>query len=733
MTRDVETGIGNDELPPPEVIHDAYGGAERGDVRKLRSFRLRSRTTRGGAVVVLAAGVWALSRVFSVSCAGDAPCLTLNELAKGAPLPEAVHVFDRFGAPLADVAGPMRIALQEDDIPPRLAAAFVAVEDRRFWKHDGVDYHGAARALVQDISAGGVVEGASTIPMQLVRTVWADRLGNMDKWRRKIIEVRTAPLLVDRLGRDRVLALYLNSIYLGNGVYGVEAASRYYFGVPADSLDLAQIATLVGMTSSPELYEPRRHPRRSLARRNTVLGVLVSAGVATPEEAARVRARPLATAPQPDLPRGRSHLTAAVMREIRDVAPDLAGQPGLRVFTGIDPRIQEAGEDALTRRLSEVAKQAGHMDDTLNALEGGAVALDPHTGAVRAWVGGRDFGVSEFDHVSQAHRQVGSLVKPFIVATALEDGVGILDLVSTLPDSVESGGVDWAPADHVTTPILPLREALIHSSNRAAVNLGRYLGIDAVRQVGRETGIESDIPTLPSSFIGAFESSLLEMTTAYAVFDNGGVRVTPHLVGRIEGPDGTVLWQRTVDDVPEQALDPVTSYVVLDALRGVVDRGTASPLRAWGYSGPAAGKTGTTNDGRDAWFIGMLPDLVAGVWIGYDRPRTILPGASGGSVAAPAWATWMRRVDAELGAPRGEWLPPDGVERVTYDIGTGEVYRDGCTSLMSRHEEAYVRRGRYDVRSCPGSLGDWLSNLWHTFVPKRLAPIIGAPSIRGGG
>jgi len=695
--------------------------------------RLRSGTARAGAVALVAVGVWATARVFSVSCGDDTPCLTVTDLAKGAPLPEAVHVFDRFGAPLADVAGPMRIALQEEDIPPRLAAAFVAVEDRRFWKHDGVDYRGAARALVQDVSAGGVVEGASTIPMQLVRTVWSDRLATMDRWRRKVIEVRTAPLLVQRLGRRRVLALYLNSIYLGNGLYGVEAASRYYFGVPADSLDLAQTATLVGMTRSPELYEPRRHPRRALVRRNTVLGVLVSAGVATPEEAARARARPLGTVTKPDLPRGRSHLTAAVMREIRDVAPDLAGYPGLRVFTGIDPRIQQAGEDALTRRLSQVAKRSGHAGDTLNALEGGAVALDPQTGAVRAWVGGRDFRASEYDHVSQAHRQVGSLVKPFIVAAALEGGLGVLDLVSTLPDSIESGGVDWAPADHVTTPILPLREALIHSSNRAAVNLGLYLGIDAVRQVSRETGIESDIPTLPSSFIGAFEASLLEMTTAYAVFDNGGIRVTPHLVERIEGPDGVVLWQRRDDVAPEQALDPTTSFVVLDALRGVVDRGTGSPLRAWGYAGPAAGKTGTTNGGRDAWFIGLVPDLVAGVWIGYDRPRAILPGASGGTVAAPVWATWMRQVDTKLGTPRGEWLPPDGVERVRYDIGTGEVYRDGCTTLVSRQEEAYVRRGRYDLRSCPGSLGGWLSNLWHTFVPRRLVPIVGAAPTGGGG
>ncbi|MCG6988893.1 MAG: penicillin-binding protein [Gemmatimonadetes bacterium] len=691
--------------------------------------RLDSRRGRAAAVALVALAVWLGGRPFSISCGGSSSCITLSELARGAPLPEAMHLFDRFGEPLASVAGPMRVTLAEDRIPPRLAAAFVAVEDRRFWSHDGVDYEGAARALVRDLAAGHIVEGASTIPMQLVRTVWADRLSTMDRWRRKIIEVRTAPLLVDRLGRRRVLTLYLNSIYLGNGIYGVEAASRYYFGVPADSLDLSQIATLVGMTRAPEVFDPRDHPRRARARRNTVLGVLASAGIATPAEARRATARRLETVPEPEISRERSYLTAAVTREIRQMAPDLAGRPGLRVFTGIDPRIQAAGKKAMERQLARVEGRSRYRD-TLDVLQCGAVALDPYTGVVRAWIGGRDFRDSQYDHVSQAHRQVGSLMKPFIVATALEHGLGILDLVSTLPDSVRSGGVDWAPADHVTTPILPLREALIHSSNRAAVNLGLYLGIDAVRTVGREAGIESPIPTFPSSFIGAFDASLLEMTTAYAAFDNGGLRVAPHLVERIEDADGNVLWRRS-DDVPEQVMDSATSFVILDALRGVVDRGTASSIRAAGYDGPAAGKTGTTNGGQDAWFIGMVPDLVAGVWVGYEQPRPIVPGASGGSVAAPAWARWMEGVDAKLGTPRGEWLPPEGVQRIAYDRNTGEAYGAGCSAGDA--EEAWVRTGQYATRPCPGSLGAWILSLWHAVVPRHHESVVGPSPGAGGG
>lgn len=699
---------------------------------KLAMPRLETFRGRAAAVVLLALAVWLAGRPFSISCRRGESCLTIADLARGAPLPEAMHLFDRFGAPLANVAGPLRVTLPEDRIPPRLAASFVAVEDRRFWSHDGVDYRGVARALVEDLASGHVVEGASTIPMQVVRTVWASRLATMNRWRRKIIEARTAPRLVSRLGRRRVLTLYLNSIYLGNGIYGVEAASRYYFGVPADSLDLAQTATLVGMTRAPEFYDPRHHPGHARARRNTVLGVLASAGVATPQEARRAREQPLETAPEPEISRERSYLTAAVTREVREVAPDLAGRPGLRVFTSIDPRIQAAGDQALERQLARVERRSRHRGH--DVLQGGAVALDPFTGAVRAWIGGRDFHDSQYDHVSQAHRQVGSLLKPFIVVAALEHGRGILDPVSTLPDSLRSGGEEWAPADHVTTPVLPLREALIHSSNRAAVNLGLYVGLDAVRDVARSAGIESPIPKYPSSLIGAFDASLLEMTSAYAAFDNGGIRVTPHLIQRIQDDRGDVLWRRADAGMPEHVMDPATSFVVLDALRGVVDRGTAWPVRASGYDGPAAGKTGTTNGGRDAWFIGMVPDLVAGVWVGYDHPRRIMPGASGGDVAGPAWAFWMKGVDAELGASRGMWSPPDGVEDVVYNRTTGEVYRAGCSSSVADAESAWVRTGQYNVSPCPGTFRAWILKLWHAVAPPQRAPVVGpVPGERGGG
>jgi len=670
-------------------------------------------------------------RAFSVSCEPDVPCVTLAELRHGAPLPEAIHIYDRRGAPLADVAGPRRRALPEDRIPERLAAAWVAVEDRRFWDHDGVDVHGVIRAIIQNVRAGDIEEGASTIPMQLVRTLWAESLSRMGPWRRKVIEARMAPRLVDELGRPRVLALYLNAIYLGDGLHGVEAAARYYFGVPADSLDIAQTATLVGMTRSPERYHPRRHPDRARARRDVVLGVLEDAGVITPGEADAGRREPLRTVPEPTDIYRRSYVTSAVTRMIREVAPDLAGRPGLRVYTTIDPDIQQAGERALRAQLEAIESgRYGRMSpaDSTNPLQGAAVALDPETGAVRAWVGGRDFDHSEFDRVAQSERQVGSLVKPFLVASALESGRRILDLISADTVSVEVRDGVWSPDDHVEDRVLPMREALVRSSNRAAVRLGRALGVDALRDVSRDVGIHATIPGVPSVFIGSFEASLLDMTGAFAAFGNGGFRVDPYLLERIEDPQGRILWERDGVGLREQALPEVTAFVVLDAMRDVVDRGTGWPVRASGYAGPAAGKTGTTNDSRDAWFIGLVPELAAGVWIGYDQPQRIVAGGSGGELAGPAWGAWMQRLADHGDLPVEDWVPPLGVRRVRYDPHTGEAVSDACrTGPASSYDEGYIPMDDYVLGSCPGTFRGLLDRLW-----RALTPFGGPPRRRGG-
>lgn len=691
--------------------------------------------TAAAAAVGMFGGV---SLALSPHCPPDTHCVTMTELRRGEGLPEAIHIFDREGQRLADVAGPLRHVVPADRIPRLMADAFVAVEDRRFWDHDGVDFRGVLRAAFRDAVSRDIEEGASTIPMQLVRTLWAPAFADMSPWRRKLIEARMAPRLVDELGRNQVLALYMNAIYLGDGVYGVGAAARHYFDTSVDSLDLAQVATLVGMTQSPERYQPRRHPDQALQRRNVVLGVLAAQGVVTPREAQAARELPVETVDVPPVQRGRSYFTAAVTREIRRVAPELAGRPGLNVYTTVDRRIQASGEKALHDQLAAIEQgRYGRfrVRDTTQVLQGAAVSLDAATGAIRAWVGGRDFSRSEFDRVSQARRQIGSLVKPFLVATALGQGLGIVDLVASDSLAIPTAqGATWSPADHVNAPALPMREALVRSSNRAAVHLGEAVGLDQVRQVGLSLGLAGPIPQVPSSLIGAFEASLVEMAGAYAPFDNGGYRIEPWLIERIEGPGGEVLWSHQPTP-PRPVLDPATSFVILDALRAVVDRGTAAAVRGTGYQGPAAGKTGTTNDGKDAWFVGMVPGLVSGVWVGFDQPRTIVPGGSGGTLAAPAWGRWMSDVERDGSAPPTVWVPPLDVTRVRYDMTTGEVVDESCRSgPASSYTTGFVRTGQYRVGRCPSHIEQWISGIWHSLFPRRLEPVVGGSgATRPGG
>lgn len=662
----------------------------------------------------------------TVTCGDDPWCPTLDQLKQGVPLPEAIHLYDREGRPFADVAGPLRRAVPAGAMPPLVADAFVAVEDRRFRKHWGIDARGVLRAMGRNVLAGGVEEGGSTIPMQLVRTLWAEQLRDVGRWRRKAIGARMAPELVRVLGRDGVLTAYLDAIYLGNGIHGVSEASRYYFGASLDSLRLSELATLVGMTQAPEHFEPRKHPERARARRDVVLNVLVESELVAREDAERARAREIRVVEAPPAKRGRSYATAAVTREIRRHTPSLAGTPGLHVYTTLDMDAQAKGEEALREQLEAIERgRFGPLRKGADgvALQGAAVAVDPATGAARAWIGGRDFANSEFDRVDQARRPVGSLVKPFIVAAALERGRGIVDPVSADPLEVAQVSADWVPADHVEETALPMREVLIRSSNRAAVLLGFELGLGTMAQVASRLGLAGDVPELPSAYVGAFDASLLEMAVAYAALANGGTRVTPYLIERIENGRGHTLWIRSVPEAPTRVFDARTSFVVLDAMRDVVDRGTGVAARYAGYTGAAAGKTGTTDDVRDAWFVGATPDLVAGVWIGYDMPGPTVRGASGGVLAAPVWGRWM----AGLDPPPVTWPVPPGVTRVQYDRRTGRVVSSQCQAgLADDYLIAYVRDARYVSQPCGSGLRRILNWLWRSVVPSkapRAAPL----------
>ncbi|HEX6938945.1 MAG TPA: PBP1A family penicillin-binding protein [Longimicrobiales bacterium] len=614
--------------------------------------------------------------------------------------PEASRVFAADGSLIADLSPQRRIVVELDEVPALVRDGFVAVEDRRFWQHEGVDLRGVARALWRDLTSLSFREGFSTIPMQLARNVFPEQLPRAKKLRRKICEIRLASQIEEAFSKRDILELYLNQVYLGSGLYGVEAAAQGYFGKPVSRVNAAEAALLVGLVQSPEGYNPRRHPLAAVQRRNVVLDVMAREGVISAREAERAKARPLRLAPPIEAAGRAPYVVAAVRRELRErFGPD-ADIQGLRVYTGIDPELQRAARDALLRQIERIESGAygrwrharpengkAAPDTAADYLQGMIIVLDPHTGEVRALVGGRDFALSQFDRAFQAHRQPGSAFKPIVYAAALRAGMPATTRIDTSPVIVDEadGGPAWSPGDHVPDSVetLSMRTALAKSSNNAAVRVGRWVGVEEVVDLARRLGIRSPIPPYPSIFLGSAEVVPAELVAAYAAFGNGGFGVEPTLIERVEDADGRVRWR--APDSRERVIDDGVAFLTLSLLQDVVDRGTGTAVRAAGFDLPAAGKTGTTNDGKDAWFIGMTPDLVAGVWLGFDRPVSILPGASGGSLAAPAWADFMLRVYATRPAPAA-WTAPATLVRAEIDTVTGFLATGNCPPEATRLE-----------------------------------------------
>lgn len=624
--------------------------------------------------------------------------------------PEASQVFARDGSLIAALSPQRRTVVPLERIPARVKDGFVAVEDRRFWSHAGVDLRGVARAIWRDITTLSFREGFSTIQMQLARNIFPEELPRAKTLDRKACEVRLAWRMNRELSREEVLGLYLNQIYLGDGRYGVEEAARGYFGKSVGEVTTAEAALLVGLVQGPGRLNPRKHPERALGRRNVVLDVMAREGVITPEEAEAAKSTPLRLAPPAEASTSAPYLVAAVRRELRERFGDDADTRGLRVHTGLDPALQSAAREALARGIAKVEggsygryrhprPGAANNGSAENYLQGMIVALDPRTGEIRALVGGRDFALSQFDRALQARRQPGSAFKPILYAAALADRIPVTTRLATTPVSVEGdGSADWHPGDHIpdTVETLPLREALARSSNSAAVRLGQWVGTRRVASLAKSLGISTPVPDYPSIFLGSAEVVPVELVAAFAAFGNGGHRVTPRLITRVEDDSGNVLWR--APEEKEQVLDDGVAYLTLGMLQDVVDGGTGAAARRAGYQGPAAGKTGTTNDSKDIWFVGLTPDLAAGVWLGFDRPTTILPNASGGRIAAPIWGEFI--AEAYRGRePAGEWAPPASLTRVAVDAGTGYRATNNCPPEEVVTE--YFIPGTEPRESCP--------------------------------
>jgi penicillin-binding protein 1A len=596
---------------------------------------------------------------------------------------EGGRIFDRNGRLMGRLAIVRRVNVPISQVPDFVRQAFISTEDRRFYKHHGVDWRGFFRSALRNLRAGGVREGFSTITMQAAQNSFEVRRYPNRSLRQKLVELRVARLMERSLTKDQILQLYLNAIYMGNGVYGVEAASRDLFGKNVGTLTLPEAAMLAALPKAPSYYTPRRNPKRALARRNLVLSLMVQNGyvsaprlpglVATPLRIAKTEWRPDTRQDSYALDAVRA-FTDSVLKDRDEDVSDFT------VYTTLDLNAQRAADRAVARRAAAIQNESGgYWNGTRHSIQGAMIAIDPRNGDIRALTGGRRYERGNYNRALKAKRQPGSAFKPFVYVTALAAGYSPASEVRDEPVDVVQGRDVWSPSNYGDEylGLITFRRALMRSSNAAAVRVSQSVGLPRIIENAHRLGIDSNIPDYPAVALGALDVSPIELVRAYAPFANGGYRVTPRLVKRIESRDGESLWAgETV--TPTRVLDPRDAYELTAMLRAVVDYGTGHTIRDWGAEGMIAGKTGTTNDGTDVWFVGYTPNVVAAVWFGYDDPHSISYQASGGRLAAPAWAEFYTQGWKEA-VPPDAWQPPPGVdEAVMIDPTTGWIANEWC-------------------------------------------------------
>jgi len=494
-------------------------------------------------------------------------------------------------------------------------------------------------------------------------------------------------LIEHSLTKQQILELYFNVIYMGNSVYGVEAASRDLFGRSVNQLNLPQAAMLAALPKAPSAYTPRRHPDRALARRNLVLGLMVKEGYVSANRLKGLQAQPLRIARDEYRPKDPNDSFALdAVREFVDsvIRGGTSDIVDLTVRTTLDRNAQIAADRAIRRQASAIQSEAGRRA----LVQGAMVAIDPRNGDIRALSGGRTYERGTFNRALLAHRQPGSAFKPFVYAAAMAAGYTPSSEVDDDPIDVIQGRNVWSPANYNDdySGRITFRRALIKSANAATVRVSQAVGIPRIIETAKRNGIVSQLPNVPSMALGSLEVTPIELVTAYAPFANGGFRVRPRLVKSISTADETPIWQE--EDIREgnhiPVMTPQDAYQVTSMLQSVVDYGTGKVVRDNGAKGLIAGKTGTTNSGTDVWFVGYTPTVVAGFWFGFDNPAPISSDASGGRLAAPAWADFYINGWREY-APPTAWNPPPGMVMARIDPTTGYLATEWCPATRNEY------------------------------------------------
>jgi penicillin-binding protein 1B len=574
-----------------------------------------------------------------------------------------------------------RVALA--DIPPQVRDAVLAIEDRRFYEHPGVDVIRTAGAIVTNVRGDKpYLVGGSTLTQQLVKNQMLTREKTI---RRKLLEQLMAVILERRLTKDQILELYLNEVYLGQrgsfAIHGVAEAARVFFGKDVSNIGLAEAATIAGVIQSPPAYSPFRSPQRSRERRNVVLRAMAEGGYISQEAAERAENEPLVPVTG-GVDSEAPYFVDLVSQTFVEQYPKLASSGrGVDIFTTLDPHLQRLAQDAIRTGLVTVNEQLAKKKRRTGA-QGALLAVDPRTGDVLALVGGRSYGQSQFNRVTAARRQPGSVFKPFVYLAAFEYAAaeGLTDLTPATivvdePTSFYFGSEEWTPGnynDEYDGPIT-LRRALAMSRNVATAKVAEFVGFGRIAALWRQVGTSTPPRAYPSIALGVFEATPWEIAQAFTVFPNAGELRPLRTISRITLDGSEVAAPSTL--APKRIARGDTTYLVNDMLRSVVAEGTGSGVRAAGFALDAAGKTGTTNDLRDAWFVGFTPELLTVVWVGFDDNQAI--GLSGAQAAVPIWGAFMAR--ALAGHPNLSFgPPPPGVTTVEIDRDTGMLAGAGC-------------------------------------------------------
>lgn len=661
--------------------------------------------------IVCSVAVWFLFRMYDT-------LPTLAQLSNIEP-PLASKVYARDGSRIHEFSTERRFWMPLEKIPANLIHAAVSIEDRRFYKHWGIDIHRIAGALAANLLRGGIAQGGSTITQQLARNVYLTAQQSMV---RKIREAMTAVQIEKYYTKDQIMELYLNQVYFGAGMFGVQAASLAYFSKPVTDLSLNECATMAGIIQLPEYYRPDKpaNLKRTMARRNAVLHAMremhyIDASAFKEASASEVPSNPMRRTPK---------IGPYFIEMVRQYLEQKYGEDrlyngGLNIFTTLDPVAQDTIDRAvrdqmkqqqtnlqrlfLNRALRFCSERISydnfmeHFDSLyqlhrkdfegipdslkLRVCQGAVVALDVSTGAIRALTGGKDFEASKFNRATQAQRQIGSAIKPIVYTAAIENRYTPVSIILDQPITLMTPQGEWRPENYERdfSGSVTLRRALEKSINLPAIQVTIDVGPEKVVAYARKMGLNNKMDAVPSLAVGSCEVIPINIIRAYGVFPNHGLLIDPFFIDSIVDKTGLTIERATVRQA--EALSPQTAYMMCNLLQGVVQRGTGASIPQLGFSRPSAGKTGTTNEYSDAWYIGFTPQLVCGVWVGTDERRSLGRGVTGAQAAIPIWVRAMKALHRSL--PVEQFDRPSGIVNENICVSSYKLATHYCPKTIT--------------------------------------------------